>query len=243
MYNKHDLSEGFEIYFSDLKEDVQEEFLEFMEIESEKEGNYDIFPLVTINRELNTEEKINMNRKQINEIIIQAKGQNACKEAITWAENVQPENFWKEISPYWAYWLRCCVKDLSESVKRQAEQKTIESSQYACWLRYCVKDLPKDVKRQAEQKAIESSEYAYRLHRDVQDLPESVKRQAEQKAIESSEYAYRLRHCVQDLSEDVKRQAEQKAIESSEYAYWLHCDVQDLPEDVKRQAEQKIEEE
>lgn len=32
----------FEIYFSDLNEDAQNRFLEYMKLDSAKEGNYDI---------------------------------------------------------------------------------------------------------------------------------------------------------------------------------------------------------
>ena len=34
-----------EIYFSDLTEEAQQKFLAYMEMASEKEGNFDVFPI------------------------------------------------------------------------------------------------------------------------------------------------------------------------------------------------------
>ena len=42
----------FEIYFKDLKSEIQKEFSKFYEIKTEKEGNWDVFPVVVITREV-----------------------------------------------------------------------------------------------------------------------------------------------------------------------------------------------
>jgi hypothetical protein len=44
---------SFEIFFNDLNEDAQKRFLEFQEIDSAADGNYDIdvVPLAIFNRE------------------------------------------------------------------------------------------------------------------------------------------------------------------------------------------------
>jgi len=41
----------FEIYFEDLKEEVQKELLEFLGIESPEEENLDVVPLCVLERE------------------------------------------------------------------------------------------------------------------------------------------------------------------------------------------------
>lgn len=40
--------EGFEIYFHDLKEKVQQELLDFYGIESPEDMNWDVFPVAII---------------------------------------------------------------------------------------------------------------------------------------------------------------------------------------------------
>jgi hypothetical protein len=39
---------SFDIYFKDLSETAQKEFLEFMGISNPEEGNYDTFPISTV---------------------------------------------------------------------------------------------------------------------------------------------------------------------------------------------------
>jgi len=41
----------FEVYFKDLKEEVQKELLEFLGIESPEEENLDVVPLCVLERE------------------------------------------------------------------------------------------------------------------------------------------------------------------------------------------------
>ena len=38
----------FEIYFSDLTEQAQKEFLEVAGLQSAEDGNYDVFPIATL---------------------------------------------------------------------------------------------------------------------------------------------------------------------------------------------------
>lgn len=42
------MDEEFEIFFKDLKEDVQKRILEFLGLECPEDGNYDTIPIATI---------------------------------------------------------------------------------------------------------------------------------------------------------------------------------------------------
>lgn len=42
----------FEIYFKDLTEQAQKEFLSYMNMADETEGNYDVFPIAVIESEV-----------------------------------------------------------------------------------------------------------------------------------------------------------------------------------------------
>ncbi len=44
---------SFEIMFSDLNENAQKRFLEFQEVKSEKEGNFEVSPIAIIYSESN----------------------------------------------------------------------------------------------------------------------------------------------------------------------------------------------
>ena len=42
------MTESFEIMFNDLTEDAKKRFLSFMRIKSELDGNFDVYPIATV---------------------------------------------------------------------------------------------------------------------------------------------------------------------------------------------------
>ena len=48
--------ETFELYFSDLTPEAQTRVLEFYQIESQEDMNWDVVPLVTLERDADSEE-------------------------------------------------------------------------------------------------------------------------------------------------------------------------------------------
>lgn len=86
------------------------------------------------------------------EIIAAAKKAHACSEALAWARSCNSdEQFWAELKPEWAYWLRCYVRGLSPEAKAWAEAKACESPEWAFRLRRDVPDLSPEAHALAEK--------------------------------------------------------------------------------------------
>jgi len=108
------------------------------------------------------------------------------------------------LTPQEAYISRRDIKDLTEDVKRRAEEKCLEDPKWTYWLRLDIKDLSEEMKRKAEEKLCEDPEWAYYLRKNIEGLPEYIKIISELKACEDKYYIKRLLEDVKDIPKERK---------------------------------------